>query len=112
MDLKALDAASEVDPGILLIADGRKGKGRVIGADVRTEATTKGIIAREEVIEVGRRLADWREGHVALLAAGLESAVGRLEVQGVTGRTATRKRPESMWGTGEEAREKAKGSDN
>jgi hypothetical protein len=52
MDLKALDPMGEVDPGVLLIANRRKGKSTIIYPDTRLEGLVERVIARKKVREV------------------------------------------------------------
>jgi hypothetical protein len=52
MDLKALDPTGEVDPGVLLIANRRKGKSTIVCPDTRPEGPVERVIARKEVREV------------------------------------------------------------
>jgi hypothetical protein len=103
MDLKALDPACKVDPCILLIANRRKGEGAIICPNLCPKGPAEWIVARKEVREVGRRLADPRKYHVALLATGWKDVVRRAEVEGPASQTATRKLTKSVWGTGLEA---------
>jgi hypothetical protein len=46
MDLKALNATGEVDTGVFLIANRRKGKRIVICSDIRPKGSAKRIVAR------------------------------------------------------------------
>jgi hypothetical protein len=108
VDLKALDPTGEVDPGVLLIANQRKGKGTVICPDIRPEGPVERVIARKEVREVWRRLADQRKCHVALLATGLKATVRMAKMEGSASYTVTCKRTSRMCGSWSEAGEEGR----